>query len=225
MPTALLNDAAETGGEQGDEWAELVSVQGAIVQAEEALARSTLMQTARLNEAAETEEVQEVQEEREVQDDEDEEEGEYVGLPSFNTEAGRSWVHTRAGGWTFQESQVLILSNPGRLGLLRDTDPERSREVRRDRSWALIAHADRHAHEEEPSVEDRTTLANVREEGREARAERSERQRERLSEITAAREALEAQMEEGEITEGRYLERMNALRNEYGAVLSRVDRR
>ena len=221
MPTARLNDAAETADEQGDEWAELVSVQGAIVQAEEALARSTLMQTARLNEAAETDEVQE---ESEVQDDEDEEEGEYVGLPSFNTEAGRSWVHTRDGGWTFQETQVLILSNPGRLGLLRDTDPERSREVRRDRSWALIAHADRHAHEEEPSVEERTALANVREEGREARAERSERQRERLSEITAAREALEAQMEGGEITEGHYLERMNALRDEYGAVLSRVDR-
>ena len=189
MPTARLNDAAETEDEQGDEWAELVSVQGAIVQAEEALARSTLMQTARLNEAAETDEVQE---ESEVQDDEDEDEGEYVGLPSFNTEAGRSWVHTRAGGWTFQESQVLILSNPGTLGIGRDVEFSSTRAPLRDRVVV--------------------------------QTERSERQRERLSEITAAREALEAQMEGGEITEGHYLERMNALRDEYGAVLSRVDR-
>ncbi len=50
--------------------------------------------------------------------------------------------------------------------------------------------------------------------------EQRERQRERRSEITAAREALEAQMEEGEITEGHYLQRMNALRDEYDAVLS-----
>ena len=41
---------------------------------------------------------------------------------------------------------------------------------------------------------------------------------ERLAKVTEKREALEEQMEKGEITEGVYLARMNALRDEYNGV-------